>query len=556
MPKKLISILLLLSVVTVLALVVTTGEGQASLSALYVDEDTWNQLQAARTQRLPDGTAQMQLADALYFNGYKLPYDRLDQVLLYSLVEDDPRANDPLVELICYGEKADIAFFGDAVTEDTVKGSRSIQAMVYTDDEYALYQLRLTTLPVLEIIMEESPFTVKDESVTVRMRLFDNRREALNRQLDTSVSIHMRGRNSKMYPKNDYRISLRSLSLGNNWRNYPVSLLGMRADEDWILKGMYNDNRKIREVFSTELWYDSCARNNVFGIVNGNQYRYVEVFFGNYYWGLYALTHPVDAKQLGIQSGTGEHLYKKTSAFSELKMDFDRELDTAIDVNDQSDPRVAYTYDGGDREHPDYGPLLDYYRTLLRTEPEMREKLYAIADTDNAIDIFLFLNLIQGIDHLKTTGGLFNVYLSAKNDAEGVTRMLYTPWDMDRTWGLGFGDVDLMDPATHVVMNTNPVVQLKELGDQAILDRLAQRYRELRQGAWSEENIARMLHAYEEKVFFSGAYERDFQRWYRFMLPPEYIPEYHTDYAGFAAYVNQRLQHLDQFVLDYTQSGR
>lgn len=551
MPKKLISILLLILSAAALVLIVTTGEGQASLSDLYVDEAAWNELAAARTERKPDGGARMQLADALYLNGYKLPYDRLEQVLLYSVVEDDPTACDPLVELVSYEEKANIVFCGDPITEELIRNSSTIRAMVYTEDEYALYQLRCTTLPVMEICMAESPFTVQEENVTVQLRLFDNRREAVNRQLDTSATIHMRGQNSKMYPKNDYRLSLRTLSLGNNWRNHQLPLLGMRADEDWIIKGMFNDNRKIREVFSTELWYQSCGGNNVFGIANGNQYRYVEVVFGNYYWGLYALTHPLDAKQLDIKEG--EHFYKKESAISEKTLNFEIPLDTEPNLEDLTDPRLSYSYQGRNEGNPDYEPLFRYYRTLLQSDDA--QDIYSAADIGNSMDVFLFLNLIQGIDHVKVTDGLYNVFLSAKLDSQGSMRMLYTPWDMDRTWGLGFGDVDLMDPSTHVVMTTNPVVQLKQMGDQPILAMLRQRYQELRQGAWSEEALVQMLHGYEEKVFFSGAYERDFQRWYRFVLLPEHIPDYYTDYSVFIDYVNQRLQHLDRFVEEYTRSG-
>jgi hypothetical protein len=39
------------------------------------------------------------------------------------------------------------------------------------------------------------------------------------------------------------------------------------------------------------------------------------------------------------------------------------------------------------------------------------------------------------------------------------------------------------------------------------------------------------------------------------VLPPEYIPEYHTDYSNFIDYVHQRFAHMDAFIRQYEQNG-
>ena len=102
-------------------------------------------------------------------------------------------------------------------------------------------------------------------------------------------NIHVRGRTAQTYPKKGYRISLIQESLGGNTRPNHVSLLGMRQDDDWLLYAAYNDQEKIRNVFSSNLWKYTCATDNAQGMDIGMEYRYLELFVNGEYWGLYAL---------------------------------------------------------------------------------------------------------------------------------------------------------------------------------------------------------------------------------------------------------------------------
>lgn len=544
MFKKTISLLLLLVCCIVLTLVVFAGEGRAKLSSLYIDEETWDQIIATRTEWSPEEPSEIQMADALYLNGYKVPFDRMENMLLYSLIEGDAQAYDPSVEVFCYGENAKIAFCGEAITDDLIRNNRPIRTLIYTDDRYAVYQLKCTTLPVLEIVLDASPFSIKDEAVAVDIRLFDNREEAISRQVCSAAEAHIRGRNSRSYPKNDYRLSLRTQSLGNNMRNNPLSLLGMRMDDDWIIKGQYNDALKVREVFSTNLWYSTCAEDNSFGVVNGTQYRYVELFVADYYWGIYAMCHPIDAKQLEL--GEGEHLYKKNFSVSEYQVDLGRK-DQKQDGSELMPLWLAYKYEGGDMAHPSHAPLRAYFNTLLYAEAEEAQKLYEIADVENALDVLLFVNLIQGVDHAKGELGIYNFYIAAKQKANGEYCMLYTPWDMDRTWGFGFSDIVVMDPTLNVELPSSIVLQLKQFGDKQIVERLRQKYWNLRKDGWSEDHLVQMLQSCEENVFSSGAYDRDFNRWYM-LLPEEERPAYRMGCSDFIDYVKERVGYMDQYI--------
>ena len=182
------------------------------------------------------------------------------------------------------------------------RAARVFRLAAYNDSFYHEYALVCTTLPLMNI---ESDTQVGDEDVPVHMTLFDNRKGAAQRLTQSDGDMHIRGGSTRTYPKKGYKLSLTKESLGNNVRLNKVSLLGMRQDDDWILYAAYNDPEKIRNVFSSVLWKNTCAMDNAFGIDNGMEYRYVELFLNGEYWGLYALGYPIDDLQLSIDTSIG-----------------------------------------------------------------------------------------------------------------------------------------------------------------------------------------------------------------------------------------------------------
>ena len=529
MSKKLLSLLLLALSCAALLLMTMGSVGQKRLSQLYVSWDTWNELIAARQEFVPSKD-QTTLFGEVYFNGYTLAFDQSNQMLMYSLIEDDPTAYDPFVKVAPAHISAQVAVMGGEITDEMIRNNESIQMMVYTPNYYAIYQLKCTTLPIIEV--ETDPKDIHRADTQTKVRLFDNRKEARNRTLISSASIHIRGGVSRSYPKNSYKLSLQTESAGNNWRNRHVSLLGLRQDDDWVLNGIYSEKDKVREVFTTNLWYESCADNNEFGITNGMQYKYVEMFFGEQYWGIYALGSPIDEKQIELKSG--EHMYRKVNPYA---------VETEIDFETRG-PIDGYEYKAGNLENPDWEPLRLYYHTLLSLSLKSVDTLYTLADVENAIDIYLFLNLIQGVDHAHLRGNniIYNLFLTAKKADDGSLKMLYTPWDMDNTWGAVFGEYE-MDPSSNVIIDTSVVTRLLDLGDERMAERVINRYWELRDGPWSEENMEKMLLELEADIFDSGAYVREYEIWH-----PEQASDQDAKLSEFIDYVYDRLWYMDDYI--------
>ena len=406
-----------------------------------------------------------------------------------------------------------------------------IDFVAYSDSSYSRYQLRCTTLPLMNIDCEEE---ITEENAVMRMRLFDNRKESTQRVISSDGLIHVRGGSTKSFPKLGFKISLTTDSLGGNIRENKRSLLGMRQDDDWILYAAYNDQEKIRNVFSSNLWMDTCGENNSFGIENGMRYEYIELFLNGEYWGLYALGYPIDDLQLKINDNSKECIYKKILWTSEYPISYTEE-------GEIGGYRIA------SKGKKDWCLLYDFYEKL-NDEQTDNEWCYSSVDIRNAIDYSLFVNLIQGIDNVENNLTK-NMYLTAVECEDGTYKFLYTPWDMDITWGNNW-DTDAhnltipysLNATYNLPMESGPLYMLLINHDSYAWETLLDRYWELRSDLWSEENISRMLEEYENQIFGSGAYMRDMVRW-----PEGSYEEPELKLSVFKEYVSERLREIDLY---------
>lgn len=528
MRKKLATTIFLVSII-VLMLNLTT-EKRNLYSELCISE---TQKQEIVDSRVP---AEMSLFTEILFDEYELMIDTGGNRLFYSLIENSNSAYNPYVEWVSEVENVNVAIVGSTISDEIIAAGKEYEVLFYTDEEYQIAKLVFTTLPLLRIDFDgdmgdedTKPFTFK---------LFDNRQQTTQRVINAEGEIRIRGRYTRIFPKDGYRITLYEDSLGGNRRERDVSLLGMRKDGDWLLYAGYNDAEKIRNVFSSNLWKQSCAANNDLGIDNGMEYRYVELFLKEQYWGLYALGYPIDSKQL--QMGSGEYMYKKADPYmSELDIDFN-----------MPGPVAGYEIkELGANPLESWEPLKKYYTAMLYGDAEY-SKLREMIDMNNCLDIFLFLNLIQGVDHANLYGNniIHNLYMTNKYTGEGQSEVIiYSPWDMDRAWGNGFNDESYNVPVEHnVLMQTNIVYLLLEQDDEDMKRMLVERYQELRESTWSDEYIMQLIEQFEDDIFNSGAFGRDKAKW------PEgkYIDEQYK-LSLFREYVLERIKYMDMYVNQY-----
>lgn len=527
--KKIVgSIVLAVSVVIGIYLVCFLGN-PVKYEECIVSEEQFENIMAERIETEC-------LLDALIFDEEILFLDNADRTFYYSLIEGNKEAYNPGIKIESTAPDLKLAFLEEKITEEGIRDNYTYVLLAYTEQEYCRYNLKCTTLPLMNIECQEE---ILEETLPMNITLFDNRQGTANRLTSSEGTIHIRGASARWYDKKGYRFSLTEDSLGNNVRPRKVSLLGMRQDDDWLLYAAYNDQEKIRNVFSSNLWKYTCASDNAQGIDAGMEYKYIELFMNGEYWGLYALGYPIDTKQMEVQDNSDkEALYKVVG--------FVRE--DSYEILDEGNIE-GYEVKGGKgvAEGEENWDLLLGYRDNLQLHMESDEELYGGIDIDNAIDLYLFFNLIQGQDNV-LGDKIKNQYVAIRKEEDGY-KALYAPWDMDISWGNGWTPYEMnnvlqygVEPETNSVMECGYLAQLLANDGAAIWDKVLEKYHSLRKGGWSDENINALIDEYEADIYGSGAYARDKERW----SGGNYM-DAEIGLADFRAYVMQRLKETDLY---------
>jgi hypothetical protein len=473
--------------------------------------------------------AEDKLIDKLLLDEEVLLLDKDNKTFYYSLIEGDSTAYNPYVSIEASNSNVRLSFCGEKITKESIRNNECIKVIAYDDDYYEEYYLRCTTLPLMNI--ECSTDLDNANKTPMQMYLYDNREDVRQRSITSKGTIHLRGDSSLVYPKNAYRLSLTCDDNENN----DVSLLGMRKDDDWILYQAYNDQEKVRNVFSTNLWKYTCAQDNSLGVDNGLEYKYIELFLNGEYWGLYALGYPLDELQLEIDEEKGEQLYKKLIEADEAEISLAPGADT-------DGYETKFT---GDNKWD----LLNQYYLNLSREWNNAESLYEGIDIDNSIDASLFVNLVQGLDQVNENGSFKNMYLAFKN-VDGKKVVLYTPWDLDITWGNVYtGELDTnlsesygIDEYKNVIKAYGNLEALIANNDEQIWNLILAKYHSLREGLWSLESLNGMIDEYEDDIYGSGAFRRDMERW-----PDGTYNDPDEGLDAFREYVAKRLEKLDEY---------
>lgn len=493
-----------------------------STSESYLLEYTGNEeeIEFVKEQR---HSLEQPILKELIFDNERLNYDYATNTWFCSINEASLEGFAPKISYVAVNENVKLCFENFKVTHDSIRNSDTIEVLAYDDQICRTYHIAFTTLPIMHIVCSTEP---SDSDVRVSMCLFDN---DMQEEIVSEGLMHIRGGTSRAYPKKGYKLSL---TKNKGDAKNKISLLGLREDDDWVLYAAYSDSDKVRNVFSTNLWKETCAKDNELGIDNGNEYKYIELFINDSYEGLYAIGYPIDKKQLEIKDN--EHLYKKKYWVCEAVTDFE-----------SVEPLAGYELITP--QTSDTWKILKEVFFDIFSNPEVSyENLCQKMDVDNVVDTYLFIDLVQGVD-TASDYNFHNMYLSAKW-VEDHYKVLYTPWDLDQSWGNIWSDeannhIDNygIEADQSVILRNSYVSALLAVNDVRMQETLSNKYLSLRKDGWSDETINEKIDMYEEQIFGSGAYLRDMRRW------PEgnYQPSV-NGLTEFRKYVMKRLEFMDK----------
>lgn len=478
------------------------------------------------------------ILEVLCYNGKELPFDAERGIFYLPLSMSTEEWEEG--KLTSGTEGIGIAFLNDVEQEsktDIMKKGTEIPFYAYSGREYREYRLVVTGLPVIEITTKEAAEGDGDGLYHARVLDADTKEHWV---VESDMLMHVRGNTSRNYPKKGYKMQLVEQKASGEYKGNKESLLGFRKDDDWVLYAMYNDGTKVRDKLCMDIWNSYGASSNSFGGKLGTDLAYVEVVWDGAYHGIYGLMEPIDSKQMNLEKEDGVHLTEYM---------YKRKNPTGLNLEELSKESFDQMREGfeikGGREggdFTDWKPLTD----LIAWQQQDSDEQFArdaegFVNIDNAVDLWLFTNIITGYDHIAK-----NVYYVAKNEG-GAYRFYFAPWDMDLTWGYSSDPDYPLSTKYEEFLTENyiwwePGSRMMRTNAAGAREKAQERYKDLRENILTDEWLMGRIEELQKQVEDSGAMARDEARW----------PEGNHDrsYEELKIYAQRRMEWLDTFMSD------
>lgn len=404
-----------------------------------------------------------------------------------------------------------------------------------------------SNLPLVRIVTDSLPI-VDEPKVTANLQIVDNGTGAFNYRSDPStgyngrIAIEIRGSSSQMFPKKNYGFETQD----SNGDNNNVSLLGMPAENDWILYGPFSDKSLMRNALTFDIGRDIMPY--------ASRTRFCELLIDGDYRGVYLLMekikrddHRVDISKLLETDIIGDEL---TGGYI-IKIDRDdpEVIDDGWYSSYGSNPFYAY-------HSPDYDQLAPEQKVYIRNwmssfEAAMNQSSYASTydtyiDVESFIDYFLINELTKHIDAFK-----LSFYMYKKKNSEGGKLYMGPIWDFN----LGYGNFDFgcsPDPDGWIYECTSRAFWLdKILTIPAVQEQMACRWHDLRNSVLSD---AALISRIDSMRFELGvAVDQNFEEYDilgSYVWPNSFIGvSYNAEVAFLKNWLLQRVDWMDNNML-------
>lgn len=511
--------------------------GTASKSGnVFVDQEEYKELTAERSAVFLDEPP------ALYINGVKAVYETKKQYYFFSVSEaEEWELLTPTVEGY---EAVYVSNFEDQSKTEFLSANRAVKLLLYTDTEYTSLSVMFTMLPLLAMETKQLPAEYQYHDHDEERKLYkDDEGEEIPCDLyevpsddpDAPISLyetfmeitlidplaaehgyengftslaraHIRGRSSRQYPKNSFKLELLQLD-GNTLVERDVTMLGMRSDGDWNLNGMYAEPTKVRDKVATDLWLNITAdREGVLSV--GYKSEYVEMIINGQYFGLYLMTERIDRKQLDLQDG--DRLYFAVGDLGKHHMDYYECENDDMEIS-------GYSLDWPkERTEPydEWVPFGDLCYVMDANTEIFKERAPALINVDSLADYEIFVQTAVGVDNV-----IQNTFLVANLQEDGSYEFTFIPWDMDQTFGNRWhGEEPLLTGEDHWSLTQWDAKfwiaeKMSFRNTEGYRDVVNARYNALRDTVISDKAIVDMINAEFDLLNHSGAYARNKTRW-------------------------------------------
>jgi len=380
-----------------------------------------------------------------------------------------------------------------------------------------------SNLPLV-VINTNGKTIINASKISASMKVIFNGVGQLNRPTDTgniyygNIGIEIRGAWSSTLPQKPYGIETRDA----NGANLNVSLLGMPAENDWILLANYNDKTFMRNTLAYEL----SRRMGHYA----PRTRMVEVIVNNEYLGIYILLEKIkqDKGRVDIAKLTNLDISgDNVSGGYIFKIDyFDSSIGWQSNFRPIDHPEKIVNYVYAD---PDPADLIWQQKDYLKTAINSFESILyssnfknittgypAWIDVNSFLDYFIVSEVSRNVDGFKKS-----VYFFKDKDSKGGKINAGPVWDFDWAWKNiwdcstfqatdGSGWSYRINDCPNIWPNSNGWM-VRLLQDDNFANALNKRYFELRKSYLSSE----YLNSYIDSVqnLANEAQNRHYSKW-------------------------------------------
>ena len=410
-----------------------------------------------------------------------------------------------------------------------------------------------SSLPLIIITTENSTEIQDDPKVFAKMGIVDNGPGNMNNLTDPyngyngTIGIEIRGASSQSFPKKNYGLETRNTDGSNN----NVSLLGMPAENDWVLHGPYSDKSLLRNSLAYHM-----------GTSTGKytpRTRLCELYINDNYRGIYMLTerikrdkNRVDIASLKPEDLSGEEL---TGGYI-LQIDRDDESSNIDGWYSGSSPTKFYSYHDPKAEDLE-AVQREYLKTYLTSFEEDMEstdyywKYKSYVDVPSWIDYFLVTEMGKHIDAYK-----LSFYMHKKKSTNGGKLHFGPLWDFN----LGFGNFNFVcspEPEgwTYEFQgtcdNSHPFWVKKLTDIPEVSDQINCRWNKLRNGPLHIDSLMQYIDARIAEM--GDAPSRNFERWNilgQYVWPNDFVGDTYEEEVDFLkTWLTTRLTWMDNNML-------
>lgn len=359
-----------------------------------------------------------------------------------------------------------------------------------------------SNLPLISINTNGAQI-VNEPKIVAQLSVFDKGKGAINSLSDAPVltckiGIEVRGSTSQVFPKKSYGFE----TVTETGENLNISLLGLPAENDWVLYAPYNDKTFIRDILAYQLFRKMGHY--------ASRYVLCELYLNNEYYGVYVLLEKIkqdknrvsvtkldttDITGVPVSGGYIFKIDKPTGTNNEgWTSSYLSKIETGKKINFLfHDPSANKLH----HEQQEYirNFIFNFEKVLASENYANEESGYRnLIDVNSFVDYFILNEVSKNIDSYRTSA-----FFHKDRDDKNKKLVAGPPWD----YNLGFGNANyytgevVTDWVYQGIPDSDgrhiPFWWQRFLNDPVFYSTMKQRYTNFRGNILKTENIHKFI---------------------------------------------------------------